>query len=371
MKTNDDDKVETQRRVLADAFNQEVDPLAKHIATFESIDIDPFELYHEDVLSTKSLRPDTIRHYEAVFEQWCEFMKRQGRHPACPNEYLVKEFSHQLMDRRGNTADTVEKKLLRLNKAYEHWQHDPVFPHPQDYNPFRLAMTKLELNQSDPPDPPNLSVGEIAEILRGVTHIRDRAIILIQLKLGLRASEVANLEIQDLYLANREIQRFYEDMGTHWMVEEQPNSVCIPAKFERPGNKSKRPRLLPIDDELRRWLIRYLLVRPDADTQSLFLTKQNHHPIENDTVIAVWKEPFAEYAESGRYRAINSHYGRHFFTTYWTVGQDLNRELVKYMRGDVVRHQTLGDRGAIDDYIHTYYEDIESIYRKRIYKFNL
>ena len=368
---SDDQSVEEQRRALAEAFNQEVDPLARYEQTFETTGIDPFELYIEDVLSTKSLRPGTIRHYEAAFEQWRAFMEEQDRHPACPHEYLVKRFANHLMTERDNTADTVEKKLLRLNKAYEHWQHDPVFPHPQDYNPFKLAMTKLELHQSDPPDPPNLSVGEIAEKLRSVTHIRDRAIILIQLKLGLRATEVANIEIADVHLTNREVRRFYTDMATHWMVEDRPNAVCIPAKFDRPGNKSKRPRVLPIDDELRSALIRYLLVRPDAETNALLLTKQNHHPIENDTVMAVWKQPFSEYAQSERYRPINSHYGRHFFTTYWTVGQDLNRELVKYMRGDVVRHQTLGDRGAIDDYIHTYYEDIEPIYRERIYKFTV
>ena len=371
MTPSDDEDVEEQRRVLADAFNQEVDPLSQHEDVFEQAGVDPFALYVQDVLSTKSLRPGTIRHYETAFEQWRDFMDEQDRHPACPNEYLVKRFANRLMTDRNNNADTVEKKLLRLNKAYEYWQHDPVFPHPQEYNPFRLALTKLELNQSDPPDPPNLSVEEVAEKLRQVKHIRDRAIILTQLKLGLRASEVANIQLRDIHLVNREVRRFYTAMATHWMVEDRPNSVCIPAKFDRPGNKSKRPRVLPLDEELRRTLIRYLLVRPDADTNAFFLSKQNHHPIDNEVVIRAWKKPFSEYAADDRYRAINSHYGRHFFTTYWTVSQDLNRELVKYMRGDVVRHQTLGDRGAIDDYIHTYYEDIAPIYRERIYKFNL
>lgn len=64
---------------------------------------------------------------------------------------------------------------------------------------------------------------------------------------------------------------------------------------------------------------------------------------------------------------MTSHYGRHRFTTYWRVEQAIDRELVKYMRGDTVEGE-LGEREAIDDYTHTYYEDIESIYLERIFE---
>jgi integrase/recombinase XerD len=41
------------------------------------------------------------------------------------------------------------------------------------------------------------------------------------------------------------------------------------------------------------------------------------------------------------------------------------------MRGDTAGSANLKDRGAIDEYIHTYYEDIEPIYREQIYKFGV
>lgn len=38
--------------------------------------------------------------------------------------------------------------------------------------------------------------------------------------------------------------------------------------------------------------------------------------------------------------------------------QGINRELMKYIRGDRVEGE-LSEREAVDDYTHAYYEDIE------------
>lgn len=51
--------------------------------------------------------------------------------------------------------------------------------------------------------------------------------------------------------------------------------------------------------------------------------------------------------------------------------QDLNRELIKYMRGDTAGTVSIQERGAIDEYIHTYYEDIIDLYQKNIYKLDV
>jgi hypothetical protein len=81
-----------------------------------------------------------------------------------------------------------------------------------------------------------------------------------------------------------------------------------------------------------------------------------------------WKDAFhPEYDETEHHRAITSHFGRHRFTTYWRVERNVNYELIQYMRGDKTGKSPGSGRGAIDRYIHTYYEDIEPIYRKQIY----
>lgn len=67
---------------------------------------------------------------------------------------------------------------------------------------------------------------------------------------------------------------------------------------------------------------------------------------------------------------MTSHYGRHRFTTYWQVDQPAYRVLVEYMLGDSVEGIEPG-REAIDDHIHTYYEDIEDVYYTEIFDLDI
>lgn len=358
------------RQELAQAFDRELDPLAEYAETFEQTEIDPFEVYEENRLSTKDLSDSAVGEYRRTFREWRTFMDRHDRHPACPNETHVAGFIDYLRSERGNAVGTIKNRLMYLNAAYQYWQEDAAFPHPQDYNPIDLAKETVDLSDNGPKEPPRLTVDELREKVDEITHIRDWAIVLIQLKLGLRATEVCNIKLSEIHLSNPDVRNHYDQMGDATALTGRENVVYIP--HDREGNKSRRPRMLPLDDELRRALLQYLLVRPDNGEPWLFLSKNRRGQLRKNVINDVWKATFhPEYAETDEHRAVTSHFGRHRFTTYWRVEQDLNRELIKYMRGDTAGTATIEDRGAIDEYIHTYYEDIEPIYREKIYKFGV
>lgn len=359
-----------QRAELAAAFGRNLDPLEEFEATFRQRDIDPFVLFEGDVLDTKDLGRRTLNGYHRTFRDWREFMDGQGRHPACPNEEHVKEFVRFQMDGRGNAASTVTNKLQRLNTTYKYWQDDPAFPHPQDYNPFQLARSKLDLSDDGKKEPPRLTIEDLRGVLADVTHVRNRAVIACQLKLGLRATELCNIKLSEITVENVELQRHYPEMGTHSALADVKNTVYIP--HDRDGNKSRRPRLLPLDDELRRALLRYLLTRPDTGSEWLFLSHTTYAQMHREYIADIWEDAFhPEYEETEEHAAVTSHFGRHRFTTYWRVERGLNRELIKYMRGDTAGAGNIEERGAIDEYIHTYYEDIEPAYRENIYKLHI
>ncbi|MBB6090759.1 tyrosine-type recombinase/integrase [Halobacterium salinarum] len=360
------------RQELADAFGRELDPLAQFEETFIETEIDPFELYEENRLASKDLSDSTVEEYRRSFRQWREFMDQQGRHPACPNESHITGFIKYHRDERGNSVGTIKNRLMYLNQAYQYWQDDAAFPHPQDYNPIDLAKATADLTHEGPKEPPRLSVDELRGKVEEITHIRDRAIVLMQLKLGLRATEVCNIKLSEIHLSNRDVQDHYDSMGEAKALKERNRKHAVYIPHERDGNKSRKPRMLPLDDELRRALLRYLLIRPDNGEPWLFLSQTTREQMTKQGVNEIWKSAFQpEYAETEDYRGITSHFGRHRFTTYWRVEQDLNRELIKYMRGDTAGSANLKDRGAIDEYIHTYYEDIEPIYREQIYKLSV
>jgi len=371
--------VNSQLDRIANAFGRDNDPLQKHESKFEKLDIDLFEVFVNRVLVEQGLADSTFEDYQRIFGQWIEFTEKKGRHPACPNEGLVKEYAHYYRDDVGNNPDTVQKKLKRLNKAYSFWQASNSFPHPKDYNPFESALMNLDLRSPPAKDYPYIKKSELRKRVKDVTHIRDQAIIASQAKLGLRGGATANVRIEDLHINNSQLQRFYPELGSNEMLNGNENAIYIPPKPDtglplqgRSGNKSRRPRILPLDHELRRLLTRYLLIRPDTGTPWLFLSKQKHNKLNNEAVNNIWIDAFhPEYEETDQHRGITSHYGRHWFTTYWRIEQDVNRELIKYMRGDKNNSSLQNRRSAIDDYIHIYYEDIEELYRSQIFSLDL
>lgn len=365
-----DTTTDAQRAELAAAFGQNLDPLADYESTFQQADADPFTLFKAEVLSTRDIAEGTRDGYERVFRQWREFMGEQGRHAACPSEEHVKGFARHELDSKGNHPDTVKEKLRKLDNAYSYWQDDPTFPHPQDYNPVSLSKSKVTFEEREQKEPPRIPLTDLRDLLADVTHVRDRAIITLQLKLGLRATEVCNLQQADIDIQNADLREHCPELGTNPCLEGRQNAVYVP--HDREGNKSQRPRLLPLDDELRRVLLRYLLIRPDNDEPGVFLSLTRHEQLRKQDINQPWKDAFhPEYAETEQHRAVTSHYGRHYFTTYWRVEQDVNRELIKYMRGDTAGSHAIQDRGAIDEYIHTYYEDIRDLYLENIYKIGI
>ncbi|MDY7082987.1 MAG: tyrosine-type recombinase/integrase, partial [Halobacteria archaeon] len=144
------------------------------------------------------------------------------------------------------------------------------------------------------------------EVVGEITHIRDRAIVMLQLKLGLRATEVCNIKLSELHIDNRDLRNHYEQLGTASRLNDRENVLYIP--HDREGNKSRRPRLLPLDDETRGALVRYLLIRPDIEEPWLFLSKNGRKQLRAKNINEVWKDAFhPEYAETEEHRAITSH----------------------------------------------------------------
>lgn len=82
----------------------------------------------------------------------------------------------------------------------------------------------------------------------------------------------------------------------------------------------------------------------------------------------MWKRHFhPDYdGEDEDYQPVTSHYGRHRFTTYWEKEVGLNRELIKYMRGEKFDKDRRTE--TMDDYVHTYYEDVEPVYRDQMFR---
>lgn len=353
---------------VAEAFDRDQDPLKSFSGEFEELDVDPFEFFVREVVEERDVVDSTVEGYRRTYRHWKTFMSETDRHPACPAEDHVIDFIDHLRDARENHPNTVQQKIRRLNDTYQFWQQAPEFPQPADFNPVALAMSKVSFTATeDQKEYPAMSMSELRGVVRSVKHIRDRLVLLLQLKLGLRASELCNVKLADVDLRSSHLQAGYETLGTHRMLAGRPNAIYIP--HDRDRNKSSRPRVLPLDEETQSLLESYLFARPDTGEPWLFLSKDTHNKLSHFDVNDIWAAAFRPmYDETEHSRAVGSHFGRHYFTSFWRVERELDRQSLRYMRGDRTEGESMLDRKGIDEYIHTYYEDIVDTYRDEIYR---
>jgi integrase/recombinase XerD len=372
---------------LAERRGTTRDPLAVHAQDLEAwedeVGVGPFEVFTAEELNARGVQESTRSAYETVIRQWKDHMAGTGRHPACPSvDHVTAFIDHELADPphgKGLKPRTVGEKIGRLSSIYKYWVREAAFPHSADFNPFAEARKKRRqaLRDTDEKDYPHITADDLRDALEDVTHVRDRTIIVLMLKLGLRTGETQNIELADLNIQNTDLKAHYPELGTHPRVADHRNAIHIPpnpsnkwaGEDGRAGNKSKNPRVLPLDDEVRRLLTQYLLIRPDSGAPQVFLSVQGE-PLDRSTINReTWVPAFQpRYAETPTARAVTSHFGRHFFSTYWENQPSVTTRDVQYMRGDnIVVSGREGD--AINRYIHAYYEDIEQVYRDGIYTF--
>lgn len=243
-------------------------------------------MFVSDALRGGDTAERTITQYQTAFRQWRTYMDDVGRHPTCPNAAHVRGFAHWLQAERNNGAvATVRQKLHKLDRIFRFWQRDPALPHTDQYNPVALAREQIDWETFDDcatKSPPSISRSELQALLETVTDLRKQVLLVTQLKLGLRVGELCNVRLQDVNLVDSELTESYP-LGTHDRIATRPNSVYVPSKHERAGNKSHVLRILPLDDELQSILRRYLRVRPTWVDDWLFVSC-GEGPVDTKTV---------------------------------------------------------------------------------------
>jgi integrase/recombinase XerD len=365
------DDLQKKKQQAAQQFGLETDPLAKYETKCESLPLDPFDAFLEEMEYGRGKDEQTIQRKERVVRQWREWMGEQGRHPACPNEDHVKGFI-QWRRELGNAENTISRKVGILASIYNYWTNEDWLPHDSDYHPVRQGRSKVNLSldpEDEQEDYPRISLETHRERVSEINHIRDKAIVVLQLKLGLRAGEVANIRLQDFHIHNQrdQLREHYPEMGTHDKLDGHRDAIYVPPSFERGGNKSDRPRTLPLDEEARTVLLRYLLIRPDVDEPELFLSKKSFVGLRPEDVTLTWARHYDEFDKDEDTRNVRSHYGRHFFTTHFEIEKQWPTQRVQWMRGDKLQNSDWANRQSIDHYLHQYYPDVEQRYRDQVF----
>jgi integrase/recombinase XerC len=310
--------------------------------------------------------------YERVLRNFENFIREEYPHVDTLHEVTHRACMAWIHGQRSEVAEsTLATYASYLHRFYAYMTQVGEF----EENPMALVIEQMDESIDVDPTRREISVGEMREFVLGVPHPLSRAVIVTLLKTGMRAGELCNLDCRDLNLRTDTVEF---DVEPRPQLHGKPESIYVSPEPARgavvngeertASNKRKRPTVVPIDEELRETLVRWLAIRPDPHSPAdpLFTSTSSgwgdritadavHHTVERHARERGWYRTGGGASEN-----VTPHYFRHFFTTYLR-GQTGDRGVVKYLRGDVADD-------VLDTYTHDWGDRVRETYEANIYR---
>jgi integrase/recombinase XerD len=185
-----------------------------------------------------------------------------------------------------------------------------------------------------------ISTEQMAELINSILDPRDKAVVTLLAKTGIRRNELVNIDIEDI----------------SW----EENAIML-----KPTRK-RTNRYLFFDDETARVLKRWMIARGSriqgSDVKALFLNQEGRRLKRNGIYSLVTKHAERVGIHNPRSKDLSKrftpHCCRHWFTTH-LIRSGMPRELVKELRGDVRKE-------AVDLYHHIDRKELRRAYLARM-----
>jgi integrase/recombinase XerD len=273
------------------------------------------ELFIQDCRD-RQLTPETIRRYQSSIKQYLAYLEQQG-------SSIVKADKHVLHDyirfrySQGINQTTLEQDLSAIAGLYEFL----VFEDYLERNPVpgvrkRYLRRYKKENAGDDESPRKLlTVEEMSLLINSVIDTRDKTIMTVLAKTGVRRGELIAMDVNDI----------------DWAMQ----SITM----KRNRFKKRSGRIVFFDDETARLLKRWINQREKINpaTPALFIGEHGLRLNRNGVYSMVAK--YAQRVGLNNPKSpkpedhVSPHCFRHWFTTHLRrAGMD--REFIKTLRGD-------------------------------------
>jgi integrase/recombinase XerD len=270
-------------------------------------------------------------------KEYCVFLESRGKNPLTADREDLRAFLAQLKARQLRFK-TIDRIYTCLSALYEFLiiedlvEYNPILP-------FRKYYLRRYKNDSDSEIRKLIGVEDASRLVNSVLDSRDKCILVLLFKTGMRVGELTSLDVDDVDL----------DKG----------EVTLKLK------KKRSNRALFLDNEAIAVLQRWLAARKNrkgAEGQALFLSKIGtritkrsiEELIEKHAERVGLHNPGADRLEE----RFTPHCCRHWFVTH-LLRAGMSRDFVKELRGD-----TRGE--AIDIYNHIDKKELKESYLAHI-----
>jgi integrase/recombinase XerD len=270
-------------------------------------------------------------------KEFCAFLESRGRTPMTADKDDIKAFLVRLKE-RGLKFRTIDRIFSCISALYgflieeELVEHNPILP-------FRKRYLRKYKSDNDSEIRKLISIEDASRLVNSILDTKDRCILVMLFKTGIRVGELVRLDIEDVDLEKGEIH------------------------LKQTSKRSNR--VLYLDNEalaaLNRWLISRMN-RRGSEGPALFISKAGSRMTKGAIESVVEKHaervglhnPQSDKLEE----RFTPHCCRHWFVTHLLRG-GMSRDFVKELRGD-----TRGE--AIDIYNHIDKKELRDSYQAHI-----
>ena len=285
---------------------------------------------------TRGLAERSIVTYLLYIQQLQRFLKAKEKELSQADRLDIRDHIEELRA-KGDKTKTVRGHLAGISSFYE-WL---IFEGQVQVNPAAEVRKRLQRYKTDGEEETHkiISMEEAAALVQSIVDIRDKTVVLLLLKTGIRKGELVRLDVGDI----------------NW----RDHSITLKPTAKRSN------RIVFFDEEAAYYLKRWLVVREGrrgSDGPALFLSTRGGrlwgwgvgHIVQSGALRVGLHDASSERMEDH----FSPHACRHWFTTH-LLRAGMKREYVQWLRGDAIKE-------AVDIYFHISPEDVRKQYLAHI-----
>ena len=274
----------------------------------------------------------TIEKRQHVLKQYRNFIENRGKHLVEIEKGDIEAYIEFQRLERGVADQTLDIRLSNISGFYEFLEYEELI----DFNIIPKVKARFSRNYKSAKHTHKIiSVSEMSALIRSASDIRDKALMCLMAKTGIRRNELINLDLSDIDLDEQKIRLkptakrsnsvvFFddeaEDLLRRWLRSRTPrNKKNLPALFI--GVRGDRLEARGVDYVIQSHALRLGLHDPTSDNLEDHFT---------------------------------SHCFRHWLTTNLALS-GMPRHFIKEIRGDA-------NRDAVDGYIHITPKQLKEAY---------
>jgi integrase/recombinase XerD len=289
-----------------------------------------------DATKIRGVTDLTIKTYKYSLNAFEKFIKTRNINLISVDKNAIRDYIGSLRE-GGRRTKTITNHLAAIASFYEYLVYEEIIVI-NPVNAVRKRYAAPYKNDGERQTHKLVSLTDAGRLVNSAVDIRDRALILLLLKTGIRKRELVSIDLEDINWHNQ--------------------SILLKPK------KKRTNRVVFYDNEMSEVLIRWVAARENRNrrkSNALFITPQGRiSPPAVDYIIrqAALRAGLHDIESPRMEDHFSAHCCRHWFTTHLRRA-GMSREFIQELRGDARRE-------AIDIYDHIDHKELKESYLAHI-----